>query len=363
MPTLPDENARIRLDTVSLEARAAHYDEDLREPFIWLGSYVREDCNRDISVLIDHVARLDLKGKFTIDKSNWSKVLRGLWNRTSAGEPMEHPVIAKAKLLGVIELLRMDTRRREWGGSVGFIHTSTTKMIHNYLTAKWARDTINKFGVVIGETGNQKTASFKWFRTRNNHGACVWLDAPETPSLYKFKTDLAVCYAGAGAAQTSSPKKDQIIFESVNERKMIIVENVQRLWDDDATTDQPVFSFLQKLNETTSCTIILSFTPVFEEKFRAARAKGFLEQFEGRAGGEKTFLRIDPYPPEEDVLDITKAYSLRDAEKHLDYCVEISRQPGRIRILFEVLQKAKIRAEAKKEALTVSHLKYVREED
>ena len=41
---------------------------------------------------------------------------------------------------------------------------------------------------------------------------------------------------------------------------------------------------------------------------------------------------------------LARAFKLASAEKHLDYLTALTHQPGRIRILFETLQEAKIRA-------------------
>lgn len=351
------ETDRTRLDNVSLEQRALLYPEELREPFVWLGCYLREECSREYDVLVDRARKLGL----TFDKTTWSKVLRGKWNRDANDQLIDTPVVALPKLLKAIEVLRKDARVKEQGGRVPFIETGTTRSIFDFVDKKRSPDRVCKFGVVIGETGNQKTAAFKEYCRQNNHGTCVWLDAPETPSIYRFKTDLAVRYGRN--PQESLPKKEHAIFEAVNERKTIVVENVQRLYDPRAEGRQPIFDYLQKLQETTGCTIIISFTPTFEKTFTAGRAKGFFEQFEGRAGGARTFLRLPEYPPEEDVLTIAHAFKLAQAEKHLDYLVALSREPGRIRILFETLQEAKIRSERKKETLTLDHLKYVRDED
>lgn len=354
---IADPNARIRLDTVSLEARAALYPETLREPFVWLGSYVREECSKEIDILVERCRKIDI----AFDKTTWSRILRGRWNRDAADVELDTPIVALPKLLKAIDALRKDARVAEQGGRIPFIETKTTRTIFNYLDKKRATDRVCKFGVVIGETGNQKTAAFREYCRQNNHGACVWLDAPETPSVYKFKTDLGTRYGCH--PETSLPKKEHAIRRAVNDRKTIIVENVQRLYDPRTEGRQLIFDYLQKLQEDTGCTIIISFTPTFEKTFTDGRARGFFEQFEGRAGGQRTFLRLLPYPPEEDVLQIATAFKLRDAEKHLDYLVALSREPGRIRILFETLQEAKIRSERRKEQLTLDHLKYVREED
>ncbi len=351
------ETDRTRLDNVSLEQRALLYPEELREPFVWLGCYLREECSREYDVLVANAKKLGVM----FDKTTWSTIMRGKWNRDDDGNLTEHPKVKLDKLLKAIAVLRSDSRIKEQGGRIPFVETSITRTIFDYVDKKRAPDRVCKFGVVIGETGNQKTAAFKEYCRQNNHGACVWLDAPETPSIYRFKTDLAVRYGRN--PQESLPKKEAAIFDAVNERKTIIVENIQRLYEPRLEGKQPVFDFLQKLQETTGCTIILSFTPTFDKVFTGQRARGFFEQFEGRAGGGRTFLRLPEYPPEEDVLTIAHAFKLSRAESHLEYLVNLSKQPGRIRILFETLQEAKIRAERRKETLTIEHLKYVRDED
>lgn len=357
MGTELEYDSRIKLDQISLEARAGYYPDELREPFIWLGSFVREECSRDIDVLAERARKLGL----TLDKTTWSRVLRGRWNRDANDNLLESPIIALPRLLKAVDALRKDSRIKAEGGRVPFVMTSVADTIFNYVNKKRAPDRVCKFGVVIGETGNQKTASFKEYCRQNNHGTCVWVDAPETPSMYKFKTDLASRYGAH--PELSLVRKEYVLRHAVNDRKTIIVENVQRLYDPKLEGNQPIFNYLQKLQEETECTVIISFTPTFERVFTEGRARGFFEQFEGRAGGKKTFLRLPEYPPEEDILMIAQAFRMKDAEKHLPYMVGLTKEAGRIRVLFETLQDARIRSERRKEDLTINHLKYVRDED
>jgi hypothetical protein len=355
MPHVP-ESDRIRLDNPSLEGRAATYPPELREPFIWLGCYVREECSREIDILTERARKLGINS----DKTTWSKVLRGKWNRDARGRETT-PCVQLEKLLRHIELLRNDARIKEMSGRIPFVETGTTKKIFQFIDIKRTPDRVNKMGVVIGETGSQKTAAFQEYQRQNNHGTTVWMDAPEVPSMFKFKTDLAACFGCHPSV--SVPRKEAKIAESVNDRKTIIVENIQRLYQPHEEGNQPVFNYLQKLQEVTHCTLILSFTPTFERTFTAGLNKGFFEQFVGRAGGINRFLRLPDYPPEEDVIAIARGFKLRDADKHVKYLVGIAREPGRIRRLFEDLQDAKIEAELSKEPLTIEHVKTVREED
>jgi len=352
-----DENSRIKLDAPSVDARADLYPQELREPYIWLCGFIRDECHRDLDNFIERANKV----KACHDKTTWSKIIRGRWNRDSNDRELDTPVVKLTTLLREIEVIRNDSRIREQGGRVPFILTKTARSIFDFVDKKRAPDRVCKFGIIIGHTGTGKTAALREYAQRNNHGAVVWLDAPERPSVSRFKTDLAGRY-GCGI-HTSVSKKETAISASVNDRRCIILENVQRLYDPRLEDRQPIFEYLQKLQEESGCTVILSHTPTFSTTFSAGRAKGFFEQFEGRAGGAKTFLTLTDYPPDDDILAVAAAFELQDADDHIDYLKGLCREPGRIRILFETLQEAKIRAVRRKEKLTIDHLKYVRDED
>jgi hypothetical protein len=354
---LNEVTSRIVLDMKTLEERAQHLPPAMREDFVWLGSYTREECGRDVDILHNRLKALGIHH----DKTTWSKILRGLWNRTPEGRDTAAPCLAEEKFLKAVRVLRNDARVKEQGGRIPFVETPTALDIFNYIDAKRAPDRICKFGVIIGETGLQKTASLKEYCRRNNHGSCVIVEAPETASMSQFMTDLAKCYGYS--AQANYLRKKTFVLECVNEKKTIIIENIQRLYDARHQDKQVIFSFLQKLQEDTGCTIILSFTTTFEKVFIGGLQRGFFEQFVGRAGGQRTFLRLPAYPPEDDVVMIAQAFGLQQAEKHADYLVKIAHEDGRIRRLFEDLQEAKIEAEANKEKLTINHIRAARGED
>lgn len=350
-----DATSRLQLDAVTLESKAAHLPEGMREHFIWLGEFCREECNRDVDLLQQRFASIGVQH----DKTTWSKILRGFWNRLADGRECP-PCLAEEKFCRAVGALRKDARIKEQGGRVPFVMTPTCQDIFNYIDLKRAPDRVNKFGIIIGETGTQKTAATTEYARQNNHGLVVRVEAPETPSMAQFMTDLARCYGYS--AQASYPRKKSYVLEAVNHKKTIIVENIQRLYDPRHGDKQPIFSFLQKLQEDTGCTIILTLTPTFERTLINGINRAFFEQFEGRAGGRRTFLRLPEFPGEEDVVMIAKAFGLRDAERQAEYLLKIAKEAGRIRRLFEDLQEAKIAAEANGEKLTLGHIKEARGE-
>jgi len=350
------QNTSLKLDELNLQRNAANLPAEMREDFLWLGAFLRDACHRDIEVLATRARALGVQH----DKTTWSRILRGKWGRDAEGNETS-PVISQANFLKAVRLLRSDERVREMAGKVPFIETSITKQIFNFVDGKRAPERVNRFGVVVGQTGSQKTASYKEYCRRNNHGMCSWVEAPENGSMVEFISSLAVRYGSS--PQEGYQRLRFKVFQAFNDTKTIIVDNVQRLYKEKNGHNQPVFDFLSRLQDERGGTIILSITPVFERTLLEGLAKGFFEQFEGRAGGRTNFLRLPDVPPEEDVLTIAKAFGLKDADKHLDFLVKISREPGRIRRLFEDLQQAKVRAEMGKRPLTLSLVKMVRDED
>lgn len=347
----------MRLDLHGLSQVIEGYDEDLREPVLWLGGYLREECGRSMEVLSGRAAKLGIE----IDKTNWSKVLRGRWNTDAEGHPLPAPIVSKSKLLRAISALRQDARLRSQAGKIPFIETSVARAQFDYIELRMAADRVNKFGVIVGETGSGKSAAFREFTARHPFGLVAHVEAPENGSFTELIAHLALRY-GVALTYSNSAKRIKV-FTQVNDRSCIIVDNAQDLYHEKRGHNQPAFAFLRRLQDETHCTIILSMTPTGERLFVEQFIKGYFEQFEGRAGGRRNFLRLPAYPPEEDVLKIATAFGLRDADRHLEDLVKISKERGRIRALFEALQSAKVAAERKKTALTMAHVKACTEED
>lgn len=368
IPTVGTADRAMRLDDPTMHTRVEHYPEELREPVLWLAAYVRNECNRDLDLLEGHARKLGVE----FNKTTWSRVLRGQWNRSATGEETG-PLVAMKKLLAGIAAVRKDVALREQAGKVPFVMTPTAQDIFNFVAKKRAPDRINKFGMIVGHTGTQKTASLKEYCRRNNHGTCVHTEAPATPSQTQFITDLAEHYGCS--RQASWDRKRNTIRQSVNDRRCIIVENVQRLYSEKEAENQKVFNYLQKLQDDTGCTIILTLTPVFVSKLRNRIAEGYFEQFIGRAGGSRDILTLEAYPSADDVEAIARSFGIDWLDREtswstagkdltgsaLDYLTSLAREEGRIRILFEALQDAKVLAG--KKPITLAHVRTARDED
>jgi len=344
---------QLKLDDKTIEAKSLLYPEEVREPMQWVAAYCRDRCNHQISVLCAKCKDL----KFETDYTYWHKIFAGKYFLIAP--QTGKPVGSVKNFLQIVEALRRRDRIDWRAGSIPFVETGTWNIIRDRIDIIRQLGRVNRFLGIAGPTGSQKTACFKEYKQRNNHGRVTHLEAPERPRMTQFINDLARCY-GETVMKTMD-RNIWFITQTVNETKTIIVDNVQRLYQPDMEGDQPIFNFLQKLQDDTGCAIVLSFTPLFVRTLKQGMNRGYFEQFIGRMGGERKLLILPDYAPRADVLAIANAFGLQDAEKHADYLETIAREPGRIRTLFDDLQAAKQLAEDK--PFTIAQLREAREEE
>jgi hypothetical protein len=342
----PDKVVGIRFDDLTIQREAEHLPEDLREDFTWLKCFLREECSRDLDVFMLRARKLNIPH----DRTTWSKIFRGRYNRDQVGRPLPNPIISVESFRQHVTALRTNTRAEQLRGKVPFCDTSVAVEIFDYCDLKRSPDRVNRFGIIVGATGSGKTAAFKEYVRRNNHGATRWVEAPFNGSTIDLVTSLAV--SGGYGAQNPFEKKRRFLVDSLDESKLLIIDNAQDLYKIQAN-DQPAFTFLRTLQDTTGCAIVLSITPIFEQRLRVEMIRGYWEQFEGRSGGRRNWLRLPEYPPDDDCVMIAKTFGVVDAGKYRKELASIAREPGRIRYYFEVLQTAKQLASAGKTDLTI----------
>ena len=83
----------------------------------------------------------------------------------------------------IIEKLRAGVQLASRVGKMPFIETGTYRRIRDKFDAVRVPGAVCKFAVIIGPTGGQKTESAKYYCDLNNHGKCVHLEAPDTPTM------------------------------------------------------------------------------------------------------------------------------------------------------------------------------------
>ncbi len=81
--------------------------------------------------------------------------------------------------------------------------------------------------------------------------------------------------------------------------------------------------------------------PTFTDKLRNGVNQRYFEQFVGRLGGLDTILELPEYAPMADLRAIQAKMQIAGGQKALDLMKYWSRQPGRLRILYKQLQRAR----------------------
>jgi hypothetical protein len=345
---------RLKIDAVTIENVAKLYEPEIQEDIVWLGNYTRERCSKNFDILKSVVRKEGFKNA---SANFFYKIFTGRYRDPKTG-----------KYLGRIENFRqiVSKLRKNYiitsrSGKTPFVETGTWNEIRDYIDSRREPDTVNKFGLIVKPTGAQGTECMKQYRDLNNSGKCVLVDAPETPTLGKFFTDLAMVYGGA--LSWSFQKKYEHILGAVDHTKTILVDNIQRLYSAKRAGDQPIFHFLQKIQEAKNCTIICSCTDVFYNGTLMLKARdNFFEQFIGRIGGLNEVLVLDEFAPRADLLAIARSFNLVKPEQAIDLLEKLSRKPGRIRVVFGALQKAKRAAVAENDDLRIEHLREAAQE-
>jgi DNA transposition AAA+ family ATPase len=338
------------LDKPTVDARTAAYPDDVRDGARWMAGFINRRCNGELQGLAGLVTKLG----FETSDGTLSKIVRGQWNRDASGNPSV-PCMRQAAFLELIFALQRHDRLLDMSDGIPFVETRTFKSIRNYVEARSRPGRICKMGFIAGPTGAQKSKSFAELARRSNHLTVFHYECPEKANM--GETVIQLCKLFGKPPQGNSTRKKLELAECVKADTTLIIDNIQKLYKPKDGNDQRAFNYFQKLQDDTKCTLILSATYEFMHQFQGGIHRGYFEQFIGRCGGAGKVHILPKFAYPDDVLAFAQAFQLKDAEKHRDYLVAISRLGGRIRTLLQNLQDAKGAADDEGAPFTVEHLR------
>jgi len=332
----PEDRLMIRKDIAHFEARIAGYPEEIKDDVTWLYQFNQAQFSGHyplLAALVRNEAKLDLSDQY------FYQVLGGKYFRPDPTKP-GRVLGSKDRLKEVVEWLRRWAIFNSEAGGMPFVETPTWHELDNYITGISAPENPCKFGAVCGSTGTGKSRMLKRHAMLNNHGQTAHVEAPSSGRLPRFQMKLGACFGIPLSAETH--ERLVRLAECVNNRRRIIVDNVQKLYNPKTGANQPVLNYLQELQDDTGCTIILSWTPVFSRTLGDPTNTQYFEQFIGRLGGLDTIHNLPEYAPMADLRAIQEKYRIGGGDRALKLLKTWSRQPGRARILYHRIYLAKL---------------------
>lgn len=333
---------------IQMAEAIAHYPEQLREHVIWLRSYLHRRADDNIWTLCEHARQ---KG-FNNSYNYFYQILSGRYFKVNEEGKVQGGI---PSFLSLCANLKVYDTFANTLAKIRFVETSVFNEINSYIARKSAAFNACRFGAIIGHTGLGKSASFKEIERKARPGTIIHIEAPAEPILGQFVHKIAHRF-GATISERLASKRNRIL-EKLHEGHIIIIDNVQRCYDPRRGVTQPIFNYIQELQDDTNCTVILSWTPVATQ-FQEEMSNAYFEQFVGRIGGEREILRLDDYPCDEDIELICQSFKLTDAdiEKIMHRLRAVVREKGRIRSLFNILQRGSRLAIAKKAEFSAEHI-------
>ena len=91
-------------DDAAIEKEMEVLPKALQEPYRWLKKFAREECGRDLDTLTTRAKLLGV----TIDKTNWTRILKGRWKMDAEGNELPNPYVSVVNLLNAIMALYAD---------------------------------------------------------------------------------------------------------------------------------------------------------------------------------------------------------------------------------------------------------------
>jgi hypothetical protein len=332
--TREDLPLTIRTDLGRFEALIADYPDEIKEDCVWLYNFRHTEFSGHNALLHAKVKQLGLD----ISDQYLYQLLAGKYFRRDK---------VTKKHQGSVETVKeIVAACRQWSiingdsGGIPFVENEEWLALSDYLDSVRNPENVVRFGGVTGHTGRGKSRMLKRYALLNNPGKIVHLEASRTASLARFQAKLGFCYGVPFNAKTT--ERLERITQSVRHNRTIIIDNAQKFFRPSDGGNQPLFDYIQELQDETRCTMVLSWTPGFTRTMTEGSAveRSYFEQFVGRFGGMDRVHELAPYIPAQGLNAIIEKFEIKGGAAAFALLKKWSRQPGRDRILYSRLQMA-----------------------
>lgn len=309
----------INLTRPEIVAGIAAYGAEDQDALIWLHGYTCDELGGSRSRLMEQLRGMD-----------WTTLAR-VWSGKYGAD------IAK-----VMERIRKFRAKAESTLRKRFVETIVTQKIWSLCDV--ARDR-SAMVLISGPTGRSKTWTIDEWRHCNNHGRAVKVTARKSGGLRVFLEDLGT------ALNISASRSQYAIMHAVehalDERNVLIVDEVARLYPTGRAGSLDALEFIRDLHDRCGCGVILCATDGLEGLLRSGKYAMWFDQLLGRI---ELHLRIPRAFGRQEVAELLAAYvddpdpalvnaardianrstrGCRDLFRHLDRAAQVAAEVGK----------------------------------
>lgn len=309
----------------------AQYPESVKEDVVYIAQTLAERYDGDTKAMA-----ADLKHvKLDRSESWFYKLVSGKYMQDGVFTAGETTVAAIAKALREIAAGNFV------GGIIPHTETDNVKIVRAAIDAARFRGNVCKWVLIVGPTGSQKSHSVMNYAY--THEECFYVEAPDKPNA----TELIRRLARVAKCPKNENKKEWL-EDSIRENSVVIIDNAQRIYDARRGLAQPVFSYLQTLQDSSRCVMVLVFVDEATgedslTRIMLGKDRGYFEQLIGRAGGVDRIVRLSTLTSDADLLAFAKSAGFKDAalrREILPVLRGLAKREGKVRIALKALQEA-----------------------
>jgi len=301
------------------------YASGEREQLEWFWGYLIDELKQSREAAADAL------------KMEWSEIYQVM---TGAAKP--------ELLEGCLEAIAR-LRKLEAANRTRLAETSVTRHIVEALN--YAKEFCAMVSIT-GPTGRSKTFTAKHWARENNHGRSIYVRCPSAATRRSFVT--ALCRARGLNAQKKTTELEDRLFRAITARNVLILDEAGHLLPRSGRGTGAI-ELVRDLHDICGCAVALIFTDVYLDDMRNGAMADYYEQFRGRLKYE---VSIPPLVRKDEVKAAVSVFRKSPPEKLLDFALRLARErDGRLRTLFEDLQRAKEFAQAEGREMNVEDLK------